>query len=86
VPQVSIHPDEKNEYFVLSLAAGDRPGLLSDVANVLVNHHIDVHTAKIATLGERAEDTFLIAGDSLYDDKAVSQLENDLLRKLQASS
>lgn len=86
VPQVSIHPDEKNDYFVLSLAAGDRPGLLSTIARVLLNRHIDVHTAKITTLGERAEDTFLIAGDTLHDDKAVLQLEADLLRQLQPAN
>ncbi len=86
IPQVSISPDEKSDYFVLSLAAGDRPGLLSAIAHVLVDHHIDVHTAKITTLGERAEDTFLIAGDSLHDDKAVLQLKTDLLRQLQPSA
>jgi [protein-PII] uridylyltransferase len=82
-PQVNIAPDEKNTYHILSLVAGDRPGLLSQVAEVLVKHHVHLHTAKITTLGERAEDTFLITGDILQKPKEILRLETDLLERLQ---
>lgn len=84
-PQVGISPDEKNIYHVLSLVAGDRPGLLSQVAQVFVKHHIHLHTAKIVTLGERAEDTFLVTGEELDKPKDVLRLETDLLQQLQPS-
>lgn len=82
-PEISIRPDEKGAYHVLSVIAGDRPGLLSRIAQVLLKHRIRLHTAKIATLGERAEDTFLIAGEELENPKAVLRLETDLLQQLQ---
>ena len=81
-PEVGIRQDEKGTYHVMSITAGDRPGLLYSVARVLVNNHIDVHTAKINTLGERAEDVFLISGEVLKDPKAVMRLEADLLEAL----
>ncbi len=46
-----------------SLVAPDRPGLLADVAHVLRDQHLRVHDARIATFGERAEDTFVISDE-----------------------
>lgn len=81
-PEVAIRPDEKGAFHVLSITAGDRPGLLSCIARTLTEHKIHVHTARIHTLGERAEDTFLIAGESLAKTKSLLQLEADLLQRL----
>jgi [protein-PII] uridylyltransferase len=85
-PKVSILPDERGQYHVLSVTAGDRPGLLSRVAQVLLRHGIHLHTAKIATLGERAEDTFLIraSGERLNNLKVLLQLETDLVAALKS--
>jgi [protein-PII] uridylyltransferase len=57
---VSFAKDEKNNRTVMELVAGDRPGLLSEVGKVLRDKHVSIHTAKIATLGERAEDVFYV--------------------------
>ncbi len=81
-PEISIKPDEKNPYYILSVTAGDRPGLLSLIAQILLKHGIHLHTAKITTLGERAEDTFLITGDELENPKTTSRFESDLLEQL----
>ena len=83
-PEVSIEADERGQYKVLQIIAGDRPGLLSRVARCLVDYQINLHTAKINTLGNRAEDVFLINGAALNDPKTVVKLESDLLRQLQA--
>ncbi|SFN77893.1 UTP--GlnB (protein PII) uridylyltransferase, GlnD [Formivibrio citricus] len=83
-PHIAIRPDERNgKFHVLSVVAGDRPGLLSTIARVLSANCINLESAKIMTLGERAEDTFLISGKLLDDEKAVVQLETDLLQALQ---
>jgi [protein-PII] uridylyltransferase len=82
-PSVDIRPDERGAYQVLSLVASDRPGLLYGVARTLARYQIDLHTARINTLGDRAEDVFLISGDSLSNSKTVLQLEQDLLKELQ---
>jgi [protein-PII] uridylyltransferase len=82
-PEVHIRPDEKGPYYVLSVMAGDRPGLLYGIARVLSQYHINLHTAKIVTLGERAEDVFVVEGDALANERTMLQLENDLLAALQ---
>ncbi|HVS27715.1 MAG TPA: [protein-PII] uridylyltransferase [Burkholderiales bacterium] len=83
-PEVVIHPDERGAHHILSVTAADRPGLLYSIARVLVNYHINMHTAKINTLGERAEDVFLIDGEALNNSRKVVRLEADLLRTLAA--
>jgi [protein-PII] uridylyltransferase len=82
-PEVNLRPDEKGSAWYLSFIAGDRPGLLSSVARVLVSYGISVRTAKINTLGERAEDSFVITGDALRETKTVIRLESDLIRELE---
>jgi len=82
-PEVNIQPDEKGTSSVLSIIAGDRPGLLSRIARVLTAHDINLHTAKINTLGARAEDVFIITGAALKNAKNVVRLESDLVEQLQ---
>ena len=81
-PAVDIRPDERGAYHVLSIVASDRPGLLYGVARILARYRINLQTARINTLGDRAEDVFLIMGNALADSKAVLQLEQDLLKEL----
>ncbi|MBC7945394.1 MAG: [protein-PII] uridylyltransferase [Burkholderiales bacterium] len=83
-PQVSIEPHEKREYQVLSLVAADWPGLLSRVARILAEHEVSVHTARINTLGQRAEDIFLITGNNLQDADRLLRLKEVLLAQLKA--
>jgi [protein-PII] uridylyltransferase len=82
-PEVHIRPDEKGQYSLVSVAAGDRPGLLYAIALVFSRYRVDLHTAKIVTLGERAEDVFVVSGEALASPKRVLQLEQDLLAALQ---
>ena len=58
--QIAINVDERNRRSVLELVAGDRPGLLCAVGKVLMEHGIELHAAKIMTVGERAEDVFYV--------------------------
>ncbi|MFA9440572.1 [protein-PII] uridylyltransferase [Uliginosibacterium sp. sgz301328] len=81
-PAVSLQPDERGQHFILSIVAADRPGLLYTVARTLAEHGINIHTAKIATLGERAEDTFLVSGPALDHSGRLVQLESDLIERL----
>jgi [protein-PII] uridylyltransferase len=83
-PEVRVVPDEKGQYHSLSVTAGDRPGLLYSIARVLGRYNVGLHTAKIATLGERAEDVFVVSGAAFSNPKTVLQLETDLLQALQA--
>ena len=82
-PEVQIRSTERTGQCLLSIIAADRPGLLLTVASTLDEHNINVHTAKIATLGERVEDTFLISGAELARTATLLRLETELLERLQ---
>lgn len=58
---VSFETKMENNYQMLDIVTGDQPGLLANVAFVFLEHGIVLHNAKINTLGNRAEDTFLIS-------------------------
>jgi [protein-PII] uridylyltransferase len=82
-PEVSIRPDERGSQYIMSVSAADRPGLLFAIAQTLARHRINLHTAKIATLGERVEDTFLISGTELTQTSTLLRVEQELLDQLQ---
>ena len=82
-PEVHVRPDEKGLYHSLSITAGDRPGLLYSIALLFSKYRLDLHTAKIVTLGERAEDVFLVSGEALSNPRVMLQLEQELLEVLQ---
>ncbi|TFW32982.1 [protein-PII] uridylyltransferase [Massilia horti] len=81
-PTVDLRPDERGQFFVLSISANDRTGLLYSIGSVLTRYRINLHTAKIMTLGERVEDVFLVDGAVLRNQRAQVQLETDLLDAL----
>jgi len=81
-PRVTLRPDEKAQRWLLNISASDRVGLLYSVARVLAKHHINLQLAKIATLGERIDDTFLIDGLELQQNKAQIEIETELLEVL----
>ncbi|MDD2928732.1 MAG: [protein-PII] uridylyltransferase [Sideroxydans sp.] len=80
-PQVDLRRDEKGRYN-LSLVAGDRPGLLARIAYILTRHKVLIRSAKINTLGARAEDTFWIDGETLNDAHARDALREVLIAQL----
>ncbi|MFM9968941.1 MAG: [protein-PII] uridylyltransferase [Burkholderiales bacterium] len=80
--EVQIRPDEKGQYHLLSITAGDRPGLLHSIAIILARYGVNLHMAKVVTLGGRAEDVFVLSGAALDNSRAVLLLEQDLLETL----
>ncbi len=83
-PRVDLRPDEKAQHWLLSVSASDRVGLLYSIALVLARHRINLQLAKVTTLGERVEDTFLIDGSELQHNKAQIAIETELLQVLAA--
>ena len=49
------------------------------MARVLARHHINLQLAKITTLGERVEDTFLVDGPALQQSKEQLRIESEIL-------
>jgi len=84
-PRVSLRPDEKAQRWLLSVSASDRSGLLYAIARVLGAHQISLQLAKVSTLGERVEDTFLVSGAALQQPKLQLQVETELLDAIAAT-
>ena len=81
-PAVQLQPDDRGTHYLLSVTATDRIGLLYSIARVLAKHQLNVHTAKVLTLGERAEDVFLVSGAPLNSTRDQLAIEADLLEAL----
>lgn len=76
----------------LEVTAPDRPGLLALIGQFFMEHDLMLHKAKIATLGERVEDTFYITeenGDLIADSTRMTHicdaLKNSIDRFSQAT-
>jgi [protein-PII] uridylyltransferase len=81
-PRVDLRADERGQYYILSVSANDRPGLLYSIARVLAEHRIGLHAARINTLGERVEDVFLLHSSALNDNKLQIRLETEMLKAI----
>ena len=81
-PKVDLRPDEKGNLHLLTLTANDRTGLLYGIARVLALNNVNLHAAKVTTLGERVEDLFLIDGPALANPRDQLKLEGELLDAL----
>ena len=60
VPNATVDNDASNRFTVVEVTAQDRPALLNELAYALFESKVTVHSAHIATYGERAVDTFYI--------------------------
>ncbi len=81
-PRVGLRPDERGQRWILSITAHDRAGLLFGIAQVLARHRVDLQLAKVTTLGERVEDTFLVSGPGLGDARVQNAIESELLQAI----
>ena len=81
--QVTSSRDPLNRRTVVELVAGDRPGLLCQVAKVFEKQDVELQNAKISTIGERAEDVFFVTtADNQPLDETRSQ---ELCRALETT-
>ncbi|MCH7821920.1 MAG: [protein-PII] uridylyltransferase [Proteobacteria bacterium] len=85
---VNFGRNTRNGRTVLELVAADQPGLLGKVGQVFIALGIDIETAKIMTIGERAEDVFYISDEAglPLDDAGKNRLRNELEAKLDDNS
>jgi len=82
VPQVLIDNKASNRFTVVEVAARDRPALLLSLAFALFQSKTMVHSAHVATYGERAVDTFYLTdlfGGKLESKTRLATLERRLL-------
>ncbi len=82
-PRVSLRPDERGQRWLLEVSASDRAGLLYSIARVLARHGVNIQLAKVSTLGERVEDTFLVDGPALQNGRKQLEVEAELIEALE---
>ena len=83
--EVQVSNTHSSPDLKLRIIAADRPGLLAIISQILLEHEYTISTAKIATLGEKIEDTFVIHGKSAetpLDKSLVSKLEQQIASKI----
>ena len=80
-PQVLIDNKASNRFTVIEAAARDRPALLNELARALFQSKVTIHSAHVATYGERAVDTFYVTdltGDKITNGPRLKALERRL--------
>jgi len=80
-PAVSIVPGRRESHWVVNVSCADRPGLLSSLSRVFLEHGLNLVDARVTTLGARAEDVFVVTGPEL-DTDAKRRAIGDALCKL----
>ncbi|MGD8710551.1 MAG: [protein-PII] uridylyltransferase, partial [Ectothiorhodospiraceae bacterium] len=82
--QVNFSDDPHNARTAMELITGDQPGLLAQVGYTFAQRGIRVQNAKIATIGERAEDVFFITdrGNEPLSREMQTELRQALLELL----
>lgn len=82
--ECSITSTPGADYSTLMVNALDRPGLLAEIGALFRSFHVTVLRARIATLGERAEDLFDIqtADGRAYDPASAYELSQALRQAL----
>lgn len=85
---VGFDEDLANQHTIMDLVAADRPGLLSAVGQIFSELKIDIYTAKIMTIGERAEDAFYIVDDQAgpLSESLCNRLREEIIGRLDAES
>jgi [protein-PII] uridylyltransferase len=81
-PNVLIDNNASNRYTVVEINASDRPALLYALARALFQAKVTIHSAHIATYGERAIDVFYLTdliGDKIETPARLKTLERLLL-------
>jgi [protein-PII] uridylyltransferase len=82
VPNVLIDNNASNRYTVVEVNAEDRPALLHGLAYAFFESKVTIHSAHIATYGERAIDVFYVTdliGDKIESSGRLRTLERLLL-------
>ena len=82
-PSVSIQPEEEPHRYTIQIIAANRPHLLADLTEVFAQHNIRLFYAKIATLADRAEDSFLVENSELANPSKEFALKRDLLAAME---
>lgn len=83
--EVTISNDIVNQHTIVEVITLDRPGLLARIGRIFMEAGVNLQNARIATLGERAEDVFFITNKQqqpISDPAVCEQLADHLRQQL----
>jgi len=84
--QVNFDLDDKSQQTIITISTADRVGLLTQISQVFDEQNLKIHDARIATLGEIAEDIFHVttkSGELISDHQRQQQIRDAVKQKLQ---
>jgi len=82
---INFSEDNSNNRTIITITSSDTAGLLQQISQAFVDSNISVHNAKIATMGEKAEDLFYITDTNnqpISDQKQQQELREKLISYL----
>jgi [protein-PII] uridylyltransferase len=83
---IEFHIDPLNKHSVIELITTDHAGLLSKIGQAFIQQNIQLHNAKITTIGSRAEDMFYVTDEQgllITDTNKQSQIREAILTLLE---
>ena len=84
--RVTFRQDESHNLTVITLYTADSPGLLTRISQLFYSERLMIHGARIATLGEEAEDIFYVTNKNnqpITDSDRQDRISEALIEKLQ---
>jgi [protein-PII] uridylyltransferase len=84
--QVNFSQDKSNSRTIMEVRSIDRVGFLAKIGLAMDNHGVRLQGAKIATYGERVEDTFFITDRNNHmvtDQTKLESLRNNITELLE---
>ncbi len=84
--KVNFEQNNNSQHTAIQIITADKAGLLTHIANVFNQQGLEIHHAKITTLGEIAEDTFQIttkSGEAVDDKSKQAEIRSALLASLE---
>jgi [protein-PII] uridylyltransferase len=83
---IQFHTDPLNRHTIIELITTDHAGLLSKIGQAFMQQNIHLHSAKITTIGSRAEDMFYITDSRLQpirDTAKQERIRDEILKMLE---
>ena len=85
-PKIVLRPHPRKDRSLIEIQAVDIPGLLTKIAEVFQAYLLHIHAARITTVGERAEDFFVVSNNEYQalTDEEQAKIHQALRKKLNA--
>ena len=84
--KIRFHKDPLSRYTIVEIITTDHAGLLASIGRAFIDLDVQLHDAKITTIGSRVEDMFSITDQQfrpITDEKRLANIQNVLLSILE---